>query len=632
MPAFHPPPPEYQQSTTQTYPQQASSQSQSTSTISPQTADASTGPAPAYTTTISEKGTQCYTPVNVANTSSSATMRDAATWIPQQPLMQPAAMTASSVLQPTPRFEDDPGPADEPSIFHNHHQIKDTTQQSTQRDYLRMILTARVYDVAIESPLQPACNLGVRLNNNILLKREDLQPVFSFKLRGAYNRMVNLTPEEKRKGVLACSAGNHAQGVALAAQKMGIKATIVMPMATPPIKWKNVKRLGAQVVLFGNDFDEAKAECNRLAQQEGLTNIPPFDDPYVIAGQGTIAVEVLRQCHDPIDGIFVCVGGGGLIGGIAAYIKRLYPHIKVIGVETFDADAMTRSLQAGQRVMLPEVGLFADGAAVRQVGEETFKLAKDLVDDMVLVSTDEICAAIKDIFLDTRSIVEPAGALGVAGIKKYIQSTGVTGKTFIAVTSGANMNFDRLRFVAERAELGELREAIISVKIPESPGSFLTLYHMLGARAVTEFSYRYSDTAQAHIIMSFAVSRPSETSSIINTLTSHGMKAMDISMNEMAKAHARYLVGGRKEVKNERLFRLSFPERPGALGHFLEALRSEWNISLFHYRNYGGDVGKVMVGIQVPPTTNQAFKDFLNDLKYPYVEESSNPVYQQFLR
>ena len=380
------------------------------------------------------------------------------------------------------------------------------------------------------------------------------------------------------------------------------------------------------MVLFGNDFDEAKAECNRLAQQEGLTNIPPFDDPYVIAGQGTIAVEVFRQCHEPIDGIFVCVGGGGLISGIASYVKRLYPHVKVVGVETFDADAMTRSLKAGQRVVLPEVGLFADGAAVRQVGEETFRLSKDLVDDMVLVSTDEICASIKDIFLDTRSIVEPAGALGVAGIKKYIQMTGVTGKNFVAVTSGANMNFDRLRFVADRAELGELREAIISVIIPEAPGAFLKLYYELGARAVTEFSYRYSADTHANIIMSFAVSGPSEVVSVINTLTSNGMKAMDISMNEMAKAHARYLVGGRKEVENERLFRFSFPERPGALGHFLNSLRSDWNISLFHYRNYGGDIGKVMVGIQVPPETNQAFEHFLNDLKYPYVEETSNPV------
>ncbi|KAI8837556.1 tryptophan synthase beta subunit-like PLP-dependent enzyme [Chytridium lagenaria] len=483
-----------------------------------------------------------------------------------------------------------------------------------------MILTANVYDVAIETPLQKAHNLSNRLNNTLLLKREDLQPVFSFKLRGAYNRMQQLSKEEREAGVIACSAGNHAQGVALAAQKMGIKATIVMPVATPPIKWRNVRRLGAEVVLFGNDFDEAKGECARLSQEYKLTNIPPYDDPYVIAGQGTIGVEILRQAnHQDIDAIFVCVGGGGLAAGIASYVKRLCPRIK-----------------NGERVQLDEVGLFADGAAVRNVGEETFRICKDLIDEMVLVSTDEICAAIKDTFEDTRSIVEPAGALGVAGAKKYIQEKGMTGGTYVAVCSGANMNFDRLRFVADRADFGENREALITVSVPEKPGSFMSLYKVIHPRAVIEFSYRYGHPSAATIFMSFQVEdRAAEIKSIFAELEGLGMVAMDASTNEMAKAHARYLVGGRKEVANERLFRFSFPERPGALNHFLSTLRSphyDWNVSLFHYRNYGGDVGKVMVGIQVPTETESAFELFLGELRYPFVEETNNPIYQQFLR
>ncbi|KAJ3123562.1 Threonine dehydratase biosynthetic, chloroplastic [Nowakowskiella sp. JEL0407] len=502
-------------------------------------------------------------------------------------------------------------------------------------DYLTLILTAKVYDVAIESPLVTALNLSAKLKNTVLLKREDLQPVFSFKLRGAYNRMQQLSAEEREKGVIACSAGNHAQGVALSAKKMGIKATIVMPLATPPIKWKNVQRLGAEVLLHGNDFDEAKTECNRLCDEMGLTNIPPYDDPYVIAGQGTIGVELARQMGDKeIDAIFLCVGGGGLIAGVASYIKRLYPNIKIIGVEAYDANAMTESLKQGKRVFLDEVGLFADGAAVRNVGEETFRICQELIDEMVLVTTDEICAAIKDTFEDSRSIIEPAGALGVAGIKKYVAENGLEGKNFVAVTSGANMNFDRLRFVAERADIGENTEALITVIVPEEPGSFMKLYQAVHPRAVTGFSYRYSDPKNAHIIMSFrVVDRQVEMTEIINQLSKLGYRVMDVTHSEMAKAHVLHLVGGRgKDLANERLFRFTFPERPGALQHFLGNLKSTWNVSLFHYRNYGGDVGKVMVGIQVPEETSEEFEEFLNHLKYPFVEETANPVYQQFLR
>ncbi|KAJ3399867.1 threonine deaminase, partial [Chytridiales sp. JEL 0842] len=396
-----------------------------------------------------------------------------------------------------------------------------------------MILTANVYDVAQETPLQKAHNLSTRLSNTILLKREDLQPVFSFKLRGAYNRMQQLTPTERSKGVIACSAGNHAQGVALAAQKMGIEATIVMPTATPPIKWRNVKRLGASVVLHGTDFDEAKHECARLAELKGLTNIPPYDDPYVIAGQGTIGVEILRQVREKkVDAIFVCVGGGGLSAGVAAYVKRICPGIKIIGVETWDACAMTKSLEKGERVTLDEVGLFADGAAVRSVGVETFRICKDLIDEMVLVSTDEICAAIKDTFEDTRSIIEPAGALGVAGCKKYIHLKKPLNKTFISICSGANLNFDRLRFVADRADLGERNEALITVTVPETPGSFLNLYKTIHPRSVTEFSYRYGDPCTATIFMSFKVEeREKELEKIFGELDRIGMKGMDASMN-----------------------------------------------------------------------------------------------------
>ncbi|KAI9324161.1 tryptophan synthase beta subunit-like PLP-dependent enzyme [Zopfochytrium polystomum] len=510
-----------------------------------------------------------------------------------------------------------------------------------------MILMANVYDVAVQSPLQKAHGLSTRLKNTILLKREDLQPVFSFKLRGAYNRMQQLSEEERKAGVIACSAGNHAQGVALAAQRMGIRATIVMPLATPSIKWRNVERLGATVVLHGNDFDEAKAECARLTVERKLTNIPPYDDPHVIAGQGTIGVEILRQlpppekdecpraADAPVDAIFVCVGGGGLIAGIASYVKRVCPGVKIIGVETFDADAMTRSLNAGERVTLAEVGLFADGAAVRNVGVENFRIVKDLIDEMVLVSTDEICAAIKDTFEETRSVIEPAGALGVAGCKKYIQEKGITGGRFVAICSGANMDFTRLRFVADRADLGLEKEALITVRVPERPGSFLALYRSIYPRAVTEFSYRYGDENEATIFMGFQVTdRANEVREVLGALEQKGMSAKDASENEMAKAHAKFLVGGRKKVPHERLFRFAFPERPGALNHFLSNLdklnEKSINISLWHYRNYGGDVGKVMVGFQVTPEATTAFQSFLETLKYPYVEETENPLVNDF--
>ncbi|KAJ1917187.1 threonine deaminase [Tieghemiomyces parasiticus] len=516
------------------------------------------------------------------------------------------------------------------------------TPQTPEPDYLRLILTARVYDAAIETPLTLATNLTSRHHNNIYLKREDLQPVFSFKIRGAYNRMYHLTPAEKAAGVVACSAGNHAQGVAFSAQKLGIKATIVMPVPTPEIKWRNVKRLGAEVVLHGDNFDEAKTECLRLAQLHGWIDIPPYDDPYVIAGQGTVGFEILRRLDvQQLDAVFISIGGGGLAAGVGSYIKRLRPEVKIIGVETYDADAMTRSLGTGDRVRLSEVGLFADGTAVSYVGQETFRLCQQVVDETILVDSDEICAAIKDVFEDTRSILEPSGALSVAGAKKYCQMHGWSDRNVVAITSGANMNFDRLRFVAERAAIGEGREVLMSVLIPEKPGSFLKLHDAIYPRNITEFSYRFSDPARAYIFMSFSVTdRTTEVPAIQAQLEAQGMRAQDLSDNEMAKSHARYLVGGRCQPANEHLFRFEFPDRPGALKRFLTSIASAWNISLFHYRNFGSDVGKVMVGIQVPPEANQStvpgkpseFQAFLDGLRYPYVNETENPAYQQFLR
>lgn len=503
-------------------------------------------------------------------------------------------------------------------------------------DYLRLILTSRVYDIIKETPLTTATNLSEKVGATVLLKREDLQPVFSFKIRGAYNKMAHLTEDERWRGVVAVSAGNHAQGVAYSARHLGIPATVVMPAGTPAIKHSNVSRLGSKVVLTGQNFDEAKLEGARLAQKHNLVNIPPYDDPYVIAGQGTIAMEIVRQTNVAnLKAIFVCVGGGGLIAGIAAYIKRIVPHVKIIGVETYDADAMKKSLTAGKHVTLKDVGLFADGTAVKVVGEETFRLCRDLVDEIVLVSTDELCAAIKDVFEDTRGIVEPSGALGVAGLKKYLKQHPPEGPedTYCATLSGANMNFDRLRFVAERAELGLAKEVFVSVTIPERPGSFVKLHNIIAPRAVTEFSYRYSDNTRAHIYLSFkVVDRHSEVPEVLQKLATEGFEAEDISDNEMAKSHARYMVGGKSSAEHERLYRFEFPERHGALGKFLNGMQSGWNISLFHYRNHGADVASVLVGIQVPEGQAKEFTDFLEGLEYPYVDETENSVYTKFMR
>lgn len=509
-------------------------------------------------------------------------------------------------------------------------------------DYLRLILNSKVYDFVKETPLIRCENLSTRLGNEIWLKREDLQDVFSFKIRGAYNFMANIPKDERWKGVVTCSAGNHAQGVALSGQKLGIPCTIVMPKGTPSIKVRNVSRLGAKVVLHGNDFDEAKAECARLADAHGLTFVPPYDDPLVIAGQGTCGMEILKQIPEAeeLDGIFAAIGGGGLVAGIAAYVKRIGdPKTKIIGVETFDGDAMERSLKKGDRVTLQEVGPFSDGTAVKIVGAEPFRLCKQLVDGVVKVDTDGICAAIKDVFEETRSITEPAGALALAGLKRYITQNNLIGakKRFVAVVSGANMNFDRLRFVAERAELGEGREALLSVEIPEKPGSFFALHSAIHPRATTEFIYRYNDPALAQIYISFkleSTQREKEVAYVLAQLEKGGMRGFDISDDELAKSHARYMVGGRSDVPNERLFRFEFPERPGALRRFLEGIHvgSGWNISLFHYRNHGADIGKVLAGIQVPPNDAADFKKFLHNLGYPYVEETNNPVYKRYLR
>ncbi len=501
-----------------------------------------------------------------------------------------------------------------------------------KNDYLERILGARVYDVAIESPLEPAPALSARTGNRVLLKREDMQSVFSFKLRGAYNKMAQLPPAMLRRGVIAASAGNHAQGVALAARRLGCHAVIVMPVTTPQIKIAAVKARGAQVVLRGDSYDEAHAHARALERRRGLSFVHPYDDPDVIAGQGTIAMEMLRQHPEPIHAIFVAIGGGGLISGIAAYVKRLRPEIKVIGVEPEDADAMYRSLKAGRRVKLAQVGLFADGVAVKQVGRETFRLCRDLVDDVIRVNTDAICAAIKDVFEDTRVVLEPAGALAIAGVKAYAGRTGVRGKTLVAVASGANMNFDRLRFVAEEAELGEKREAILAVTIPERPGSFREFCSLVGARNITEFNYRYADPREAHVFVGVQVRDRKETDRLIRGLRRRGLKTLDFSDNELAKLHIRHTVGGHAPtVDDEILYRFEFPERPGALMKFLTAMSRGWNISLFHYRNHGADYGRVLVGMQVPPRDERKFRTFLAKVGYPWHEETRNAAYRLFL-
>jgi threonine dehydratase len=501
-----------------------------------------------------------------------------------------------------------------------------------KNDYLERILSARVYDVAVETPLELAPALSARTGNRLLLKREDLQPVFSFKLRGAYNKMARLPPAVLKRGVITASAGNHAQGVALAAQQLGCRAVIVMPVTTPSIKIAAVKARDAAVVLHGDSYDEAYAHARVLGRRRGLTFVHPYDDPDVIAGQGTIAMEIVRQHPAPIDAIFVAIGGGGLISGIAAYVKRLRPGIKVIGVEPEDADAMYRSLKAGRRVKLAQVGLFADGVAVKQVGKETFRLCRELVDDVIRVDTDAICAAIKDVFEDTRAVLEPAGGLAIAGAKAYVERTAARGKTLIAVASGANVNFDRLRFVAEEAELGEQREAVLAVTIPERPGSFREFCALVGARNITEFNYRYADPRQAHVFVGIQVRDRRETDQLIRMLRRRGLKTLDFSDNELAKLHVRHTVGGHAPaVDDEILYRFEFPERPGALMRFLTAMSRGWNISLFHYRNHGADHGRVLVGMQVPRRDQRKFRAFLARVGYPYCEETRNPAYRLFL-
>ncbi|TVY87685.1 Threonine dehydratase, mitochondrial [Lachnellula willkommii] len=507
-------------------------------------------------------------------------------------------------------------------------------------DYLRLILTSRVYEVVEETPLTHATNLSNRLECKVLLKREDLQPVFSFKLRGAYNKMAHLDPKVSWKGVVACSAGNHAQGVAYSARKLKVPATIVMPEGTPSIKHLNVSRLGGSVVLHGADFDSAKEECGRLEKLHGLTNIPPFDDPYVIAGQGTIGMELLRQTNiQKLEAIFCCVGGGGLIAGIGVYVKRIAPHVKIIGVETHDANAMIQSLEKGERVVLKDVGLFADGAAVKNVGEETFRLCQEVVDEVIQVSTDETCAAIKDVFEDTRSIVEPAGALAVAGLKKYVAAhpSANTSRNLVAIASGANMNFDRLRFVAERAALGEKKEALLSVKIPEKPGAFSELIKCIMPHMVTEFSYRYATDAVANVLVGISLTSPAsqrdeELSSLLSRIRAGGMTPSDLSGDELAKSHVRYLVGGISGVPNERLYMFNFPERPGALEKFLTTLRPRYNISLFQYRNSGSDIGKVLTGIVCPDDEVNEVEEFLRRIGYPYEDCTDSDVFKTFLR
>ena len=499
-------------------------------------------------------------------------------------------------------------------------------------DYLEKILNAQVYDAAIETPLDGLPGLSARIGNTLLLKREDMQPVFSFKLRGAYNKIAKLSPARLKRGVICASAGNHAQGVALSAAKIGCRSVIVMPTTTPAIKIDAVKSLGGEVVLAGDSFDDAYAHALELEKTEKLTFVHPFDDPDVIAGQGTIGMEILRQHGKPIHAVFCCVGGGGLIAGVAAYIKRLRPETRIIGVESIEADAMTQSLAAGKRIKLAQVGLFADGAAVKHVGEETFRLCQQYVDEMICVDTDAICAAIKDAFENTRAVLEPAGALALAGAKEYARRHKLKDKTLIAVASGANMNFDRLRFVAERAEVGEQREAVLAVTLPERPGSYKKFVSLIGARNITEFNYRYKDQTAAHVFVGVQVASRAESLKLVEHLRHHGYATLDLTDDEVAKLHLRHLVGGHApQVDNEIVYRFEFPERPGALMNFLTQMSASWNISLFHYRNHGADTGRVLVGMQVSPEEMPAFKNFLKNLGYVHRDETDNPAYRLFL-
>jgi threonine dehydratase len=497
-------------------------------------------------------------------------------------------------------------------------------------EYLELILAARVYDVAEQTPLELAVDLSSRWSNTLLLKREDQQPAFSFKLRGAYNKMAGLTPEELKRGVICASAGNHAQGVALSARRLGCSATIVMPTTTPRVKVDAVVALGGHIVLHGDTYSEAAARASELEAEFGSTLVHPFDDPAVIAGQGTIGVEILRQHEGSIDAVFVPVGGGGLISGVAAYLKAVRPEIAIIGVQAADSDAMARSVDAGERVELNDVGLFSDGTAVKQVGAETFRLVRELVDDFVIVDTDAICAAIKDVYQGTRSTLEPAGALSIAGVKQYIDQQASRDETFVAIASGANMNFDRLRFVAERAEE---HEALFAVTIPEVRGSFRRFSELVGARSVTEFNYRISDPDQAHVFVGVTTADRNDSGDIARQFIDAGFATIDLTRDELAKEHVRHMVGGRSPLAHdERLYRFLFPERPGALMRFLSTMHTDWNISLFHYRNQGADYGRVLVGLQVPHRDDATFATFLETLAYPYEDESENPVYQLFLR
>ena len=522
------------------------------------------------------------------------------------------------------------------------HGAAPTAAHLTPADYLKKILTARVYDVAVESDLQPATALSRRLHNTVLLKREDQQPVFSFKLRGAYNKIAHLTKEQLAKGVICASAGNHAQGVALSARKLGIRAVIVMPTTTPQVKIDAVKGFGGEVVLHGDSYSDAYTHALTLQKKQGLTFVHPFDDPDVIAGQGTIAMEMLRQLQslgtDRLDAVFVAIGGGGLISGVANYIKAIRPDIRVIGVQMTDSDAMMRSVGEGERVNLPDVGLFSDGTAVKLVGEETFRISRELVDEFMAVDTDAVCAAIKDVFIDTRSIVEPAGAMAVAAIKDYVARHKTKGQTYAAILCGANMNFDRLRFVAERAEVGEEREALFAVTIPEERGSFRRFCETIGGlpggpRNVTEFNYRIHDGSKAHVFVGLTTHGKGESTKIAANLRRQGFETLDLTHDDLAKEHIRHMVGGHSPLAHEeRLLRFVFPERPGALLKFLNLMRPTWNISLFHYRNQGADYGRILVGMQVPAKDHKAFDRFLDALGYPYVEETQNPVYRLFLQ
>jgi threonine dehydratase len=502
----------------------------------------------------------------------------------------------------------------------------------TDAEYLRRILTADVYDVASETPLEPAPLLSERTGNTVLLKREDLQPVFSFKVRGAYNKMTKLSPEERERGVIASSAGNHAQGVALAAEYLGCSAVIVMPETAPALKVDAVLARGAEVILHGESYSDANAHAQTVMADRGLTFVHPFNDPDVIAGQGTIGMEILRQHTRPIHAVFTAVGGGGLISGIATYIKQLKPDIRVIGVQTEDSDAMAQSLEAGRLVELDDVGLFSDGTAVRVVGDETFRLASAHVDEIIRVDTDAVCAAIKDVFADSRAILEPAGALAIAGLKAYVEREGIAGETLVAVACGANMNFDRLRFVSERAEIGEQREAIFAVTIPEERGSFRRFCAEIGDRAVTEFNYRIGDSAEAHVFVGIETRERGEAAEIAAGFEASGFTTLDLTNDEVAKVHLRHLVGGKSALaSDEVLYRFEFPERPGALMRFLTNMSPDWNISLFHYRNHGADYGRVLAGMQVPPSDKAAFADFLADLGYRHWDETDNAGYRLFL-